>query len=215
MKYLLCYGDSNTWGHIPSETLKGVFNRYEFDVRWTGVLQKELGADYHIYENGMKGRAATYDDPGARGRCAQHDLPFALDITSPLDLVILMLGGNDTKSSAGLDAIDIANGMKKLIKCVKHSRCGRDGNRPEILIISPSGSFGDMSKSCFRPFFDESSERRIAELPSLFRQLAESEGAGFMDATEYVKRGIDGLHFTPESHANLGRAVAEQIRGMM
>ena len=35
---VLCYGDSNTWGYTA-----GTGVRYAHDVRWTGVLQRELG----------------------------------------------------------------------------------------------------------------------------------------------------------------------------
>ena len=39
MKYILCYGDSNTWGCEPITD-----RRYDFPDRWPGVLQAELGA---------------------------------------------------------------------------------------------------------------------------------------------------------------------------
>ena len=40
MKRILCYGDSNTWGHNPEPD--GEDFRYGDDVRWTGMLQKCL-----------------------------------------------------------------------------------------------------------------------------------------------------------------------------
>ena len=43
MKRILCYGDSNTWGFTP-----GSGKRYPSDVRWTGVMAKELGKDYEV-----------------------------------------------------------------------------------------------------------------------------------------------------------------------
>ncbi len=50
-KNILCYGDSNTWGYDPVNAC-----RYGRDVRWPGVLQKELGDGY--YRNLRKGFAA-------------------------------------------------------------------------------------------------------------------------------------------------------------
>jgi lysophospholipase L1-like esterase len=37
MKTILCFGDSNTLGYRPDGT-----GRFEWEVRWPGVLQKEL-----------------------------------------------------------------------------------------------------------------------------------------------------------------------------
>jgi hypothetical protein len=36
VKSILCYGDSNTWGYIPSS---GAVKRYSREIRWTGRLQ--------------------------------------------------------------------------------------------------------------------------------------------------------------------------------
>jgi lysophospholipase L1-like esterase len=58
MKTILCYGDSNTWGYSPSTQ-----DRYGRDERWSGVLRKELGADYLVIEEGLGGRTTVWDDP--------------------------------------------------------------------------------------------------------------------------------------------------------
>ena len=46
MKRILCYGDSNTWGYVA-----GSGARYPYNVRWTGVAQRELGNEYIIFED--------------------------------------------------------------------------------------------------------------------------------------------------------------------
>jgi lysophospholipase L1-like esterase len=38
MKTVLCYGDSNTWGHNPATG-----ERYAPDERWPGVMRAALG----------------------------------------------------------------------------------------------------------------------------------------------------------------------------
>ena len=43
---ILCFGDSNTNGSNPSG---GRWGRWE---RWTGVLQKLLGDNYYVIEEG-------------------------------------------------------------------------------------------------------------------------------------------------------------------
>ena len=54
IKEILCFGDSLTWGWNPFDR-----GRYPFEKRWTGVLQKELGKDYRIIEEGLNGRTTN------------------------------------------------------------------------------------------------------------------------------------------------------------
>ena len=58
MKQILCYGDSNTWGYTA-----GTGVRYPHDVRWTGVMQRELGSEYTVLEEGLNGRTSVFDNP--------------------------------------------------------------------------------------------------------------------------------------------------------
>lgn len=39
---ILCYGDSNTWGQTPDKTGR----RRPANIRWTGVLQANLGVGW-------------------------------------------------------------------------------------------------------------------------------------------------------------------------
>ena len=56
MTTILCYGDSNTYGYNPVNGL-----RYPKDVRWTGVLQKLLGEQYAVIEEGCNGRTTVFE----------------------------------------------------------------------------------------------------------------------------------------------------------
>ena len=57
-KTILCFGDSNTWGHNPVDG-----KRFGWDVRWPGVLAGLLGSDYHVVEEGLGGRTTAFNDP--------------------------------------------------------------------------------------------------------------------------------------------------------
>jgi lysophospholipase L1-like esterase len=95
MQTILCFGDSNTWGYDPKATASAPFPiRYAPDVRWTGVLAKELGADFRVIEEGQNGRTTVHDDPIAHApRNGRHVLPVILESHKPIDLVVMMLGG--------------------------------------------------------------------------------------------------------------------------
>ncbi len=48
---VLCYGDSNTYGQRSDDVHKG---RWPVDVRWTGALQRMLGNQYYVVEEGAE-----------------------------------------------------------------------------------------------------------------------------------------------------------------
>jgi lysophospholipase L1-like esterase len=109
MKTIVCYGDSNTWGQDGLTK-----TRYPMDVRWTGVLRNELGADYWVIEEGLCGRTTVWDDPieGEWKNGLRYLMP-CLESQAPIDLVVLMLGTNDLKNRYAVSAFDIANGLGK------------------------------------------------------------------------------------------------------
>ena len=50
------------------------------------------------------------------------------------------------------------------------------------------------------------------KLPPLYRALAEARGVAFLDAGQVIEVSpTDGIHFEPEAHQALGKAVAEAV----
>ena len=58
MAVIVAFGDSNTWGYDPAA---GV--RFPPDVRWTGVMRRELGDGHSVIEEGLNGRTTVFEDP--------------------------------------------------------------------------------------------------------------------------------------------------------
>lgn len=224
---ILCYGDSNTWGWMPLE--KGFpSTRYASDVRWTGVLQKELGNKYLIVEEGLNGRTAGVDDyANGLDESLTNDLnlngrPTLLPILktqSPLDLVVIMLGTNDVKPYLKQSPEQIANSIGNLVTLVKRS-VKKDTEwltygAPKVLIIAPAPVQKGKSQGLNDMF--EGGDKTSAQLANLYAEAAKATGAEFFDAASLVPAadGVDGVHLTPESHSKLGKALAEKIKTIL
>ena len=87
MKRILCYGDSNTWGHMPA---KGT--RYGADIRWPTVAGSILGSEYQIIEDSISGRTTVFEDPNLAGRNGYDCLKYSLLAHLPIDLMIIAIG---------------------------------------------------------------------------------------------------------------------------
>ena len=214
-KSVLCFGDSLTWGWIPvaegAPTL-----RYPYPDRWTGVMAAALGDGYHIIEEGLSARTTSLDDPNDPRLNGSAYLPAALASHLPLDLVIVMLGTNDTKSYFRRTPFEIANGMAKLVGQIYGSTGGVGAAypAPKILVVAPP-PLAPMP----HPFFDglfEGGREKTAALAGQYRTMADFMKVEFFDAGSVIKtEGCDGIHFTAENNHALGRALAVNVAAML
>ncbi|MCM8538501.1 MAG: SGNH/GDSL hydrolase family protein [Lentisphaeraceae bacterium] len=207
MKNYLCFGDSNTWGFIPATD----FERYPFEQRVCGHLQKELGSGVRIIEEALNGRMTGWDDPLNVDKNAARQLPFILDSHRPLNLVSVMLGINDMKHYMNKTAIDSAMAISQLIEQVRAADCGREGACPEIIIISPPVYID--TEQPFGHIFDGAVEksRGFAEA---YKEVAEENGVHFFDAALYATPPIsgDGVHIDAAGTKAIGEALAKYIQ---
>ena len=196
-KNILCFGDSNTWGYIP-----GTGERYAPEVRWPGVMAAALGAGYHISEDGLNGRTTGFDFPWADCRNGQSGLPYALLSQRPLDLLIIALGINDlTVVDSAFSAKSAAGLIRKarMLQAVPDAGTRIFRDDVKILIVGPAEYYAD---SC-----------RLAER---YREMAQENGVEYLNAGDYaVASPVDCVHYTPESHRDLGLAIAQKVREML
>ena len=106
MKHILCYGDSNTFGTDP---VRG--GRHPYEVRWTGALQRLLGGNYRVIEEGCGGRTTVFEDQLSYGRNGLKTLVPCIASHNPLDLIIIMLGTNDLKKRFQATPWDLGKAM--------------------------------------------------------------------------------------------------------
>ena len=198
---ILCYGDSNTYGHVPETG-----GRYPRSVRWPGVLQELLGPEYYVIEEGLCGRTTMFDDPDDPCRNGLEYLEASLLSHQPLDLVILFLGSNDTKYSFNASAELITEGLSRLCGVIRGMEWKADFREPRILIVAPP-AIGAHAGSFF-PDFDESSVKKAEQLAPLYKKTADEYGALFIDASLCAHAGADDLHLDRESH----RRLAEELK---
>ena len=121
---VLCFGDSNTHG-TPADDPEYV--RLGPDVRWTGRLQRLLGDEYEVIEEGLSGRTTDVDyvdRPHCNGRTY---FPAALMSHHPLDFVVVMLGSNDFKTCFGRSAPTIADALHGYVDDVETYVTDQDG----------------------------------------------------------------------------------------
>lgn len=203
---ILCFGDSNTYGYKPDGT-----GRFDENTRWTQILQKKLGSGYRIIEEGLCGRTTVFQDELREGRRGLDLIGVTVEMQTPLDLMILMLGTNDCKTRYGASAAVIARGLDQVIRKARKS-----SSRPfDILVVSPIHLGKGVGEPDFDPEFNESSEAVSRNLASEYRKVALQNHAAFLNAADFASPSTtDREHLNEAGHAALAEAIYSKVLSM-
>ena len=200
---ILCFGDSNTYGYKPDRT-----GRFDESIRWTGLLQKKLGPDYHIIEEGLCGRTTVFQDELREGRRGLDLIGVTVEMQTPVDLMILMLGTNDCKTRYGASAAVIARGLDQIIRKARKS----SPTPFDILVISPIHLGKGVGEPDFDPEFNSGSEAVSRNLAAEYRKVALQNHAAFLNAADFAFPSVtDREHLDEAGHAALADAVYRRI----
>lgn len=205
--HILCLGDSNTFGYCadPNDCADGGY-RFNENERWTCRLQRLLGDAYLVTEEGLSGRTTVFTDPlheSMDALCVAYPILMSHE---PLDLLVIMLGTNDTKERFGVGAPGIAVGMERLIKKCKSVECW-GGKTPNILIVCPppiGEEFHDevMGDGCIE---------KSRALAPYYAAVAERNDVHFFDAKDCAFNTVDYMHLSREGHRQLAEVLAALI----
>lgn len=205
MLQILVYSDSLSWGIIPDTR-----RRLPFDERWPGVFEGKLndsGLRVRVIEDCLNGRRTVWEDPFKPGRNGLLGFQQRIEISSPLSLVILMLGTNDFQYCHPYnDAWAAAQGMAALVREVRTAPIEPGMPAPPVLIVCPPRM--GVPSGPIAPKF-RGAEQRCVGLPESYRDIASTLGCHFFDANTVTEASkVDGVHLDRDQHLKLGAAIA-------
>ena len=210
-KHIVCLGDSNTHGYCadPNDCADGG-NRFNENERWTCLLQKKLGNDYLILEEGLSGRTSVFVDP-------LHESMDALSVAypilvshEPVDLLIIMLGTNDTKERFSANAAAIAAGMERLILKCRHTDCWTN-QTPNILVICPP----PMGEGFKNDVMGDGCREKSLALHAFLEPVAVRNGAHYLNAAQCEFNPVDHMHLSRKGHVQLTNLLADLVPSLL
>ena len=173
------------------------------------VLQKLIGEDYLVTEEGLSGRTACFDDPIHEGLNGLDYIYPCLKSHEFVDLLIIMLGTNDTKDRFAASAFCIAIGLARLVKKAKDTECWGD-KKPNILVVCPP----PIGRELKDPGMGEHCAEKSEQLAPYLKAQCELLGVNFLDAAETGAEfnKVDYMHLTKKGHRALAQALAVKVR---
>ena len=207
---ILCYGDSNTYGFDPSPYNE----RYPESVRWPGILQETLGENYQIIEEGKNGRTTGYrlSVAAMNPEDGPQDLVSRLENHQPVDILVIMLGSNDSLPAYGMSEEDIAAGMEDLISATEEWADQNGAACPSFVIVAPPVMNEAILDTPYATPEVEEFIRKVRGIGDLYSQLAEAHGGIFVDARNGIELSdLDLIHLTEKGHAQLAELLVHAL----
>lgn len=210
-KRILCYGDSNTYGYIPTG------GRYDEDTRWPMRLQRLLGDGYAVVEEGFNGRTCVFDDPVEGGyKSGVQFLPPCLMSHNPLDAVLIMLGTNDTKRRFGMTPMTIGQSMMQLVRTAKQYAINETGEAPCVVVVAPPRILDNLPETRHAECFGEQAIAVSTGLPRELRRITKLMRCDFFDAGPFAEVStLDAVHMTARGHLRLAEALADYLQKLL
>ena len=211
MQHILVYSDSLSWGIIPTTR-----KRLAFEQRWPGVMEIALdggGRKVRVVEDCLNGRRTVWDDPFKPGRNGLVGLAQRVEIYSPLELIVLMLGTNDFQSMHDYNAWHSSQGIGALVSAVRNAPIEPGMPVPAVLVVAPPPI--RVPKGPIAPKF-EGGDKKCVGLAAAYQQICIEINCHFFDAGSVTtSSNVDGIHLDAEQHAVLGRALSEVVATLL
>ncbi len=212
-KHIVCLGDSNTHGYCadPNDCADHG-DRFNENERWTCLLQKYLGSDYHVLEEGLGGRTTCFTDPLHECMDALSYINPCLMSHEPVDLLIIMLGTNDGKDRFHVTAQEIAIAMGRLVNKAKATECW-GGKKPNILVVAPPPIGAGIVNTDFKYTMGMRCHETTAGLAETYKAQCQLLGVHFLDAVSLGCQfnTLDFTHLTCDSHRLLAEGLAKLV----
>lgn len=198
MKKIICYGDSNTFGYNPIDG-----TRYDENTRWTSLLQKKLGEQYKVINEGMCDRTGFVNNPNGLLFSGPKHFPNFIKTSENIDFLILWIGTNDLMFKYYINISTVEKGVINLITQAQT-------RAKEIIIIPPVILSETILKGSFGDRFDKISIAKSKEVAEIYKTLANAYNCKFFDVNRFVKPSdVDGLHYDENSHKIIAEKLAQ------
>ena len=168
------------------------------------MLQKKLGTEFRVIEEGLCGRTTVFQDEFREGRRGVDAIGTIVETHNPIDVLIIMLGTNDCKSRYGASAGIIAKGLEQIIVKARE----KSSQKFKLLVISPIHLGKGVGDEAFDPEFDSDSERVSLNLAKEYKKVSEANDVVFLDASTYATpSSIDREHMDEAGHQALADGI--------
>ena len=188
-----CVGDSITYGMAIANVFENSYPKQLGDM---------LGEGYHVLNFGHSGKTSRHGVMDSYTKSPK----FKLSLEYQPDIVVLMMGSNDTKAYNWVSKEDFKNSHRELVESYLNLE-----SKPRVILCTPNSGFFKGNKTDGNYNYGINGERLVLASEAV-TELAEELNLELIDthtltATHPEWYKIDGIH--PDKHG--AKAMAELI----
>ena len=211
-KRVLLYGDSLVYGKKPV-----VFERFDNNIRFSGVAQDILGDQYEVLEEGLRARMLQGENKFFPERDGLKQFGPIIGSHLAIDLLVLSLGSNDCNSGGNVTEEVVKKALNEYLQKLKDWAEFLVTPLPKVLILIPPA----IDESCFDEgmgkVFGPGSAARQRQLESTMVQYAKDHSIDYLLASNVCDPANpgDGVHLDEAGNRALGKALATKIQTLV
>lgn len=210
-KRVFLYGDSFVFGKVGGKN-----ERFDFTQRFSGVLQKIIGSNYEIIEEGLRARTLSGENGFFEQRDGLEQFGPILGSHLPLDVIVIMLGTNDFNSKSSKSLKDIQTDLQNYDIKIKEWCEFLEVSIPKVLLISPPKIKPEFFDDGQKTIFGKEASRYVAQLPDTYNTEAHRHGWSFFDANTFCQAGeADGVHLDIANNLQIAKAMSLKIKDLV
>lgn len=193
-----CVGDSITYGMLVTNV---------FSNSYPARLSEKLGEEYHVLNFGFSGKTAQDNNKDSYRKTNK----YKLSIEYQPDVVVIMLGSNDTKAYNWSTREKFKADYKELISVYLNLE-----SKPRVIIGTPNSGFYVGKKSTGAYNYDIDGEK-LAIVTEVVKELAVELDVEIFDTYELTKAHpewykLDGIHPNKDGANAMAEVVASVIK---
>ena len=181
---ILCYGDSNTFGHNPSKN-------ENHKNPWPSLI-----LNHEVINHGVNGRTLTFQPTETRFPSAVKTI--AEELNDKYDLIIIMLGTNDLKFRYHVTDLDFKSAYTFIIKTIKEKYPKQD-----ILLLPMANIKMNTGE------WENAIEKRMA-FNCIVRNIALEFNLSYFDYGN-LELSEDNIHLTQNGHHQLADKINQYL----
>lgn len=210
-KRILFYGDSLVYGKAS-----GPNERIAANVRFSGVAQDTLGADYEILEEGLRARNLYDENTFFPQRNGLEQFGPIIGSHLGFDLLVLSLGTNNCNATGVVSQEKVDDALTEYRRILTEWCTFLNLAEPKLLVLIPPNINTEFYDEALTRIFGAKAPEKLADLQKYMVAYCQENNLEYLEAASVCEpaRG-DGVHLDEQNNLKLGQALAGKIKDIL
>jgi lysophospholipase L1-like esterase len=207
-KRVLLYGDSLVYGKKP-----GVNERWGSEVRFSGIIQRELGNEFDVIEEGLRGRTLKHENSFFPERNGLEQFGPIVGSHLAVDLVVVALGSNDCNATGKVQKNEVESALDQYRSKISEWCTFLNTPVPKLLIVTPPRIIEEYYDEPMKTVFGPKAPKKQVKLESAIINYCQVNNLDYLVSSKVCSpsKNGDGIHLDEAGNLGLGSKLFDKV----